>query len=123
MPRVEVLFVLFAADDELVFGHANVYGIMQSYMQSFLLMQKLITSERMIEIEAHVFFATNTTLICASNQRTALACQFLPLVMRYALFFSRVCSTRMRAQGRRPAIRPSCWAYDAPPKVWGVSSL
>ena len=104
--RESILLLLFAADDHGIFGVSNMCGLVMNTMQSFLLMEKMITLESMIELSAHVFLATNTTSMRASNQRTALACPFFAPATRCVLFFSCVCSTRMCAQGRRPAIRP-----------------
>ena len=105
-PREYLLELLFAANERGIFGVSNMCGLVLNNMQPFLLMQKMITLEEMIELAPQAFLATNSISMRASNQRTALACPFFAPVTRYLLFFSCVCSTRMCAQGRRPAIRP-----------------
>ena len=98
--------LLGAADVREPFGLYNVHGKMQALMQSFLIMEDMIILEDMSTRVSHGFRATSAASMRASNRRTALACPFSATATRRVPFFSRVCSTRMCGQGRRPAARP-----------------
>ena len=75
-PREYLLELLFAANERGIFGVSNMCGLVLNNMQPFLLMQKMITLEEMIELAPQAFLATNSISMRASNQRTALACPF-----------------------------------------------
>ena len=104
--RIVTLFVRGATGLDRVFGFLNVRNLLLCSMQLFVIMENMIKKESMIELKAHVFSATNATLMRAATGRAALACRFFAPAPRFALRFSCAGSTRMCAQDRRPAVSP-----------------
>ena len=106
--RIATLFVRVATSVNRVFGFLNEYNLLLCSMQLFVIMEKMIKKECMIELKAHVFRATNATLMRAATERAALACLFFAPVPLYALLFSCGGSIRICAQdrNRRPAVSP-----------------
>ena len=104
--RIATLFVRVTASDDRVLGFLNEYNLLLCSMQLFVIMEKMIKKECMIELKAHVFRATNATLMRAATERAALACLFFAPMPLRALLFNCGSSTRMRVQDRRPAVSP-----------------
>ena len=103
-PREYLLELLFAANERGIFGVSNMCGLVLNNMQPFLLMQKMITLEEMIELAPQAFLARRTASPCVPRTSAPPSPALFLRPWRAVCYSSAVC-VRLgcvgRADGRR----------------------